>query len=73
MPGRYKEGTVHWEESRQRWRAFVSVDGRRYSKWSRRELLRILQQLISKPFRARLRDGLHFYYFPTYCEYSQRK
>lgn len=32
MPGRYKEGTVHWEESRQRWRAFVSVDGRRYSK-----------------------------------------
>ena len=32
MPGRYKEGTVRWEESRKKWRAFVSVDGRRYSK-----------------------------------------
>ncbi len=32
MRGRYKEGTVRWEESRKKWRAFVSVDGRRYSK-----------------------------------------
>ena len=37
------------------------------------ESLQILQQLISKPFRARSRYGLHSYYFPTYCKYSQLK